>query len=171
MRIIATLSIILALGGCATAYEPNGWSGGFAESQLDTNVFNITFKGNEYTDREKANDYALLRSAEVALQNGYQYFVIIDAQEYSEDSTYVTPTTSTTNAHSNASGAAYDIGDVTIYNGNRNGTSTTTVSGGQTYDISKPRTSNTIVCYNDKPAGFSYNAQLVATSLKQKRGI
>ena len=60
MRIIITLSIILALAGCATGYEPQGWSGGFSESQLDTNVFNVTFKGNEYTERDKANDFALV---------------------------------------------------------------------------------------------------------------
>lgn len=171
MRIIITLSIILALAGCATGYEPQGWSGGFSESQIDTNVFNVTFKGNEYTERDKANDFALLRSAEIALENGYQYFVIIDAKQYSEDSTYTTPTTSTTNVNSNTYGSEHNIGNNTIYNGNTNGTTTTTVSGGQTYNISKPRTSNTIVCFNEKPEGFSYNAQLVANSLKQKHGI
>ena len=171
MRIVVILSIVLALGGCATAYEPHGWDGGFSESQLDTNVFNVTFKGNEHTDREIANDYALLRSAEVAMENGFQYFVITEAQQYSEESTYTTPTTTTTNVNSNSIGTEREIGKNTIYKGNTKGTSTTTVSGGQTVNISKPRTSNTIVCFNEKPEGFSYNAQLVAQSLRKKHGI
>ena len=30
------------------------------------------------------------------MENGYQYFLIVEAQQYSEDSTYTTPTTTTT---------------------------------------------------------------------------
>jgi len=171
MRIIVTLSIILALGGCATAYQPQGMTGGFSETQLDTNVFTVTFKGNGHTGRDKANDYALLRSAELALEHGYKYFVIVDAQQYSKNSTYTTPTTATTNVNANTYGSAYSYGNNTTYNANTYGTATTTVSGGQTYNISKPRTSNTIVCFTEKPEGFAYNAQFIAASLKQKHGI
>ena len=46
-------------------------SGGFTESQLDTNVFRVTFKGNGYTSPDRAEDMALLRSAELALQHGF----------------------------------------------------------------------------------------------------
>ncbi len=171
MRIIVTLSIIFALGGCATAYQPQGMTGGFSETQLDTNVFTVTFKGNGYTGRDKANDYALLRSAELALEHGYKYFVIVDAQQYSKNSTHTTPTVAITNLNANTYGSAYSYGNNTTYNANTYGFATTTVSGGQTHNISKPRTLNTIVCYTEKPEGFAYNAQFIAASLKQKHGI
>lgn len=171
MRIIATLSIIILLVGCATTYQPQGFSGGFSETQLDKNVFTVTFKGNQYTGRDKANDFALLRSAELALEHGFNYFVIVDAQQYSKNSTYTTPTTATTNVNANTYGSAYNYGNNATYNANTYGTATTTVSGGQTYNISKPRTSNTIVCFMEKPQGFAYNAEFLLKSLKKKHDI
>ena len=171
MRIIAILSLIVLLAGCATAYHPQSFSGGFSETQLDTNVFTVTFKGNGYTARDKANDFALLRSAELALEHGFKYFAIVDAQQYSKNSTYTTPTTATTNVNTNTYGSTYNYGNNTAYNANTYGTATTTVSGGQTYNISKPRASNTIVCFTEKPKGFTFNAEFLVKSLKQKHGI
>ena len=168
MKIIVMLSVVLFLGGCATAYQSLGFTGGFSETQLDTNVFTVTFKGNGYTGRDKANDFALLRSAELALENGFKYFVIVDAQQYSKNSTYATPTTATTRINANTYGR---YGNNTTYNAETYGTATTTVSGGQTYNISKPRTTNTIICFTEKPEGFVYNAEFIAASLKQKYGI
>jgi hypothetical protein len=171
MKTVITLSIFLLLVGCATKYQPQSFSGGFSETQLDTNVFTVTFKGNGYTGRDKANDFALLRSAELAMENGFKYFAIVDAQQYSKNSTFTTPTTAITNVNANTYGTAYNYGNNTTYNAKTYGTATTTVSGGQTYNISKPRTSNTIVCFTEKPEGFAYNAQFLANSLKQKYGL
>lgn len=171
MRIFAYLLMLAVLSGCATAYQPQSMSGGFSSTQLDTNVFQVTFKGNGYTDRDKANDFALLRSAELALENGYKYFVIVDAQQYSKDSTHTTPTRARTNINTNRYGSPHSYGGNTNYYGNTTGTATTTVTGGETYNISKPRTTNTIVCFSEKPEGFSYNAEFVAKNLKDKYGI
>ena len=35
------------------------------------------FKGNGYTSKDKTFDFALLRSAELTLENGYRYFVVV----------------------------------------------------------------------------------------------
>ncbi len=108
MRRIGLIAAILILSGCATDYQRQEttlvewWDGyGYSSTQIDTNVFQVTFKGNAYTGRDRANDFALLRSAELALENGYEYFVIIDTQQYSKNSSYTTPTTSTTNISAN----------------------------------------------------------------------
>lgn len=171
MRIIITLAIILSLVGCTTAYQSQGMTGGFSSTQLDTNVFTVTFKGNGYTGRDKANDFALLRSAEIALEHGYKYFAIVDTQQYTKNSTYTTPTRATTNVNANTYGSVNSYGNTATYSANTYGTATTTISGGQTYNISKPRTSNTIVCFIEKPQGFSYNAEFIAKSIKTKHGI
>ena len=67
MRTIAAASASLVLVACATAYQPQSFSGGFSETQLDKNVFRVSFKGNGYTNAERAEEMALLRSAELAL--------------------------------------------------------------------------------------------------------
>ena len=96
---------------------------------------------------------------------------IADAQKYSINSTYTTPTTATTNLNSNSYGSAYGYGNNINYSGNTYGTATTTFSGGQTYNVSKPRAINTIVCFKDKPEGFAYNADFIVKSLKEKYGL
>ena len=152
--------VTIFIQGCATAYQRTGFTGGYSETQLDENVFKVSFRGNAYTGRERVSDFTLLRSAELTLENGYKYFVIIDANSYTSNSTYTTPTTSHT------TGSAYGYGNSAY------GSATTTTTGGQTYNISKPSSSNTIVCFKEKPnVGFSYNAEFIYKNISQKYGI
>lgn len=155
MKPLAILVIALSIQACATAYQKQGFSGGYTETQLDENVFKVSFAGNGYTGREKASDFALLRSAEVALEHGFQYFVAIDSEQYSRNSTYTTPTQT--------------YGTATVYGNTAYGQATT--YGGQTYHISKPRSSHTIICFKEKPEGFAYNAAFIQKSMKEKYGI
>ena len=57
--------------------------------------------------------------------------------------------------------------------GTTSGQSTTTIYGGETYVLEKPRASNTIVCFKEKPSGdaFAFNAAFLVDSLKGKYGI
>lgn len=148
----------LLLNGCATSYQSNGFAGGYSETQLSENVFNVTFNGNGYTGKERASDFSLLRSAEIAKENGFRYFIIVSSEKDVSHSTYTTPTTSYTNA------SAYGYGNYAY------GSATTNTYGGQTYDIAKPSASNTIVCYKDKPdlPVIIYDAEFVYSSIRNK---
>ena len=123
-------SIVLALSACATAYQPQGLTGGFSDTQLDTNIFRVSFDGNGYTNAQRAEEMALLRSAEITLKNGFTHFIIIDGRSTSE-----------------------------------HGTLTTLVAA-------KPNTTNTIVCFPERPKfnGMVYDARLVFNSLGQRLG-
>jgi len=148
--------IIIFFSGCATPYQSVGLTGGYSETQLDENVFKVNFRGNGYTSSERAADLCLLRSAELCKLAGYSYFIIVEGQEYTKQSQYTSPTTTTTTGRANVIGNS-------IY-----GSSTTTTTGGQTYIISKPRSTNIIVCFVKKPDGFSYNADFIYNSLTKK---
>src|ERR1700753_3173424 len=87
--------VVLALSACATAYQRNGLTGGFSDTQLAENVFQVNFNGNGYTSFERASDFALLRSAELVAEHGYPFFVIVDARTDASQSAYKTPTTTT----------------------------------------------------------------------------
>ena len=50
------------------------------------------YRGNFHTRRERVADFTLLRRAELTLENGFQYFAIIDENSYTSHSTYTTPT-------------------------------------------------------------------------------
>ncbi len=162
MRILFIVYLVaVLLSGCATSYKERGLTGGYSETQLDENVFRVSFRGNGYTSKERASDFNLLRSAELTLEKGYRYFIIVDSQESVKLSTYTTPTISDT--------------DINVYQSGNHfyGDATTTTYGGQTYIYSKPSTTNTIICFKEKPQvnGLVFDADFVANSIRQKYTI
>ena len=159
-KLITITVAVLILQGCSTSYQKDGFfslTGGYSETQLDKNVFNVSFSGNGFTSQERTTNLTLLRSAELTLENGYQYFAIIEANSYTSNSTYTTPETYHTTGSLSSHGSY---------------SATTTKKGGQTYSISRPSTSNTIVCFKEKPeAIFTYNASFIHKSIKAKYRI
>ena len=72
----------LALAACATAtpYQPlgtRGSAGGFAEQRIENNRYRVTFVGNDYTSRQRVENYLLFRAAELTVANGYDGFTIV----------------------------------------------------------------------------------------------
>ncbi len=151
--------------GCATGYQRQGLTGGYTDTRIQDNMFRVGFKGNGYTSTEKAADMALLRCAELALENGYNYFVVMGENQETRAMAVTTPVTANTS------------GNVNMYGGNGyaygNYQGTTTYSGGNTFLIHKPSTSMMIQCFKEKPniAGMVYDAEQIRTNIKQSYGI
>lgn len=146
IKIVAIASLLLVMHGCGdaqpTPYQRMGYSGGYSDTQLDENVFRVSFVGNGYTHRETAIEFALLRSAELTLEKGFLYFAIIESDAYVSTSIR---TYSSSNSNGTYSGA---------------------------YSVSKPSPSNVIVCFKEKPEKvFAYNAKIVYKSIYEKYGI
>ncbi|MBQ3667518.1 MAG: hypothetical protein II913_05640 [Elusimicrobiaceae bacterium] len=84
MKKIAILSCVFALlAACATPYKQakKATSNGYFDTKLQEGMYEVIFNGNDNTSTAKANNYALLRAAEVCLENGYQSFEIIRKTE------------------------------------------------------------------------------------------
>lgn len=147
--------------GCATGYQTQSFTGGYTSMPIQDGVFRVSFVGNGYTSAQRATDFALLRSAEVALENEYSYFVILGENRDSKTMTYTTPVTANT------------TGNLNVYGGNNyaygNYQGTTTYSGGNTVFINKPSTDMTIQCFKEKPdiSGMVYDVEQVKNNLKQ----
>ncbi len=97
----------------------------------------------------------------MAIENGFNYFVIVDSENYSKTGAYTTPSTSHTTAN------VYGYGNYAY------GSATTKTSGGQTFFFSKPRTTNTILCFKEKPQidALIFDAHFVLKSIRNKYGI
>lgn len=84
MRLTTIMTVLCALllAGCATQtpYKPAEERGeeGYTETQLGENRYRITFVGNHSTPAETVKDYALLRAAELTLQEGYSWFSVAE---------------------------------------------------------------------------------------------
>jgi len=75
---------ILMISGCATKYdtEKSFWSGdtGFSQTQLGSDLWQIDFKGNSYTDRATTKKYTLKKAAQIALKEGYPFFKVMEGE-------------------------------------------------------------------------------------------
>ena len=145
-KLFICLSAFL-LFSCATGYQSMSFRGGFEETQLDDNVFKVSFKGNQYTSKERASDFNLLRCSEISLQHNFKYFVIKENADFSKTTTdYVVQKN---NNYSQYSNNTYTASEETS---------------------TKPRISNTIECFKEKPKTENtvYNAELTQKNLKIK---
>jgi hypothetical protein len=90
-KAIFVICLPIFLVSCATGYQPLNDSSGYWDEQIEptANRFTIGYDGNKWHSdpvnrKEKIKDLTLLRSAEVALENGFKYFVISDRKAYTE---------------------------------------------------------------------------------------
>jgi hypothetical protein len=93
----AALALTAGLAACATPtpYQPNtpghASSGGYSEIRVEPDRWRVTFTGNSLTSRETVEAYLLFRSAELTVQQGYDWFSIVDRHTNRDAHTYVQP--------------------------------------------------------------------------------
>ena len=150
--------VLIFIAACATPYQNSGLAGGFSETRLSENVFRVSFRANAYSRGERAEDFALLRCAELALEHGYSHFALADSKSDNEIGAYTAPTTTYT------TGSAYSVGN-TAY-----GSARTNTYGGNTTFYSKPGVTNTVVMFKGKPdiQGMVFDARFVYDSIRKK---
>ena len=73
------LVVTAMLAACATAtpYQPADNGYGYSEQRIEQNRFRISFTGNSDTPKQTVENYLLYRAAELTLQSGYDYFVLV----------------------------------------------------------------------------------------------
>lgn len=82
--LLATALVLCATSASAetrTTYQPISQSfshSGYAETQIDTNRLRVSFRGKTGASRESVETNLLYRAAELTLQRGYDFFVVVD---------------------------------------------------------------------------------------------
>ena len=82
-RLLLPLLASLALAGCATAptlYQPAAGpkAVGYSEYRIEPGRYRITFQGGPGAPPQQVTDYALLRAADLAIADGYDWFRVSD---------------------------------------------------------------------------------------------
>lgn len=76
--------MLLALGACASAPKYEAASDiddyGYYSTKLEEDRYRIQFNGRRSTSLATTRDYALLRAADLTLQEGYDWFQIVDRE-------------------------------------------------------------------------------------------
>lgn len=145
----------LFISACATTYAPKSfWNdGGFSETEIQPNLWQVRFSGNEFSTAEETLDYAMLRASELCLARGMKFIAFGEIATNIIDSGYIPGSTYTT--------TDADISD----SGRITGSSQSfTTMGVQLYS---PETGLTVACLDKKLEG-AWDGDFLATSLKGK---
>ena len=133
--------LLLLLGGCAKPLHPDNYVERISPTWLDANRFIVAYPSKSAD--QKIVDLTLLRSAEIALQNGFNYFIVVNTDDAIATSSDSLPGTTA---------------NFTEHNGIR-------------YYHTSPASSNTIIGFKRRPQGFAYVALFVKASLRAKYGL
>ncbi len=149
----------LLLVGCATPYQKGGRFG-YHDSQLQENVFSVSFQGNAKSEPLDVQDYTLLRCAELCLQNGYKYFGIMSSNAGGKTGMYNTGGTA------NTTGTSRSIGGTTY------GSYNTYNSPSISVPINLPNYTVTVICFKEKADQTQelYDAGFLGNSIAKKHG-
>lgn len=87
-RTAAAALVLGLLAACATApvYQPAESEDaiGYTDTRLTDRQYRVTFQGRRSTSAEAVRDYALLRAAEITMQQGYDWFEITASESGTE---------------------------------------------------------------------------------------
>lgn len=152
MKLNSLLISLALLVGCSgqPAYVRSQFTSDLSETQISENAWRVVFTGGASWSMTNAENHALLRCADITLQNGFKYFVMDSSDSMSKSGTISMPDSSTTTLIGN-----------TAY------TSSSSVAG---ISYFMPRVSNTIVMYSEKPdvEGIIYDAGYLCDSLARR---
>ena len=89
LKIIVIFLCAILISSCSTTYKRASVpeSVGYYDSILQENMYEVTFNGNSDISSTTAQDYALLRAAEICIENGYKTFDIINSKDNSKTET------------------------------------------------------------------------------------
>src|SRR3990167_11246849 len=137
IKVIQLTTIIVSvtlLSSCATPYQAQGLMGGYKDMQLNKDTYFIAFRGNGWTRATTVQRYVLRRAAELTLNHGDQYFLVLDGGTNTKSEMMSTPTTIQSQSTGNFEGTNYGG-----YNTSGFGSSSTytTINPGSEYNINK----------------------------------
>lgn len=83
MKLAIAIAAALALSACATTptiYQPAAGSNavGYSELRIEPGRYRVTFRGGPGASPQQVTDYALLRAADLAIAEGYDWFRVYD---------------------------------------------------------------------------------------------
>lgn len=143
-RLLLLVPFAAAFSGCATGYCARGFRGGYSEIMVNPDSFVVTYSGNGFTSSEDAIRYTLLRASELTIQNGYNYFIILNSADRTSSENY-------SNTYENASGSAKAYNYSNYSSAQFNGSASSSTYSGT---IVKPGMTISIKCFKDK---FQYD--------------
>ena len=89
--LVSVVCAIVFLSGCAAYYGSCAAIGRASETQVAPDSYRVAFFPTGYISWDLAYRAALLRCAELTIENGYRYFGVLTIENYSSATDFVSP--------------------------------------------------------------------------------
>jgi hypothetical protein len=170
LRMSFTLILMsLLVSACVTPYAPKGLLGGFSDMALAPDIYKVTFNGNGYTSQDTVQSYTLRRCAEIAVNHGFNYFILLAGNSSVERGYISSPTTIQSNSYGSFQGSGNIYGNPYYNNYSYTGSSYnhtfTTVNPGFVDEINKHSTTVIIkLLKSNKNVPMAFDAKVILSN-------
>lgn len=122
-RLAAFISVV-TVAGCigATPYQRRGSNGGFEDFPKDAVTYVVTFEGNSETSGELVQMYLHYRCAELTVETGHDFFVVLEEENRDRTGQWQTPGYATTTGSVSGVGRTAYVEHQTTYVPGQTGT-------------------------------------------------
>ena len=78
-KLLLAIVIPYLITGCATTYHKKNLfgGGGYSDQKFEKDIYQVGFDAWLFTDKDMIEQFIQYRSAEIVLEQGYQYYTII----------------------------------------------------------------------------------------------
>ncbi len=92
--VLTVSTAILAACATTTPYQPASTPGGYdgySQTMLQNDMARISFGGNSLTSRDTVENYLLYRAAEIAIERGFDHFMLVERDTEEKTRVRVSP--------------------------------------------------------------------------------
>ncbi len=147
---VGFVCLMLCVAGCVTGYGKKGWRFGYSDRRVDDNTFLVSFDANAYTPQPTLQAYVLLRCAQVTIEAGYDYFIIVERSDTGKAIPVVIPGSSTSYTTGSGSGYSSTYGNMTYGSASGSAVTTTQSSPGYAFGVRLPGSTVMIKAFHGK---------------------
>ena len=86
-KLLLAIVLPLIITGCATKYHQKNLFGGYSDQKFEKDVYQVGFDASLFTDKDRIEQFIQYRSAEIVIEQGYQFYTIIDNYTHTSPNT------------------------------------------------------------------------------------
>jgi hypothetical protein len=93
---LTVVAPVLSLTGCVswdTPYQPTGLRGGYEDTAMGDEMYQVVFRGNGFSGDIQAREFALMRGAELCKGKGFTHLAVMSTDLRHEPLSYYDSTT------------------------------------------------------------------------------
>ena len=86
-KLLLVMILPYLITGCATTYHQQNLFGGYSDQKFEKDIYQVGFDASFFTDKDMIEQFIQYRSAEIVVEQGYQYYTVINNYTHASPNT------------------------------------------------------------------------------------